>query len=155
MGIQACSQPEGRRFLSAPRNDLGGEQRDWGLAWRGPERSVVCADSSAELSFTTESAAAFEADAPPPFGMRLYVPLRFGGTMLLVGLGSGTMLFSPWAWRVRELERSTLAYLADSHLPAVGFVTLYLSGREKSGGRLVFSKGITGGNSNGDAVGSC
>jgi hypothetical protein len=87
--------------------------------------------------------------------MRLYVPPRFGATMVLVGLGSGTMLFSPLAWRVRKLERCTLAYLADSHLPAVGFVALYLSGREESGGRLVFSKGIAGGNSNGDEVGSC
>jgi len=75
--------------------------------------------------------------------------------MLLVGLGSGTMLFSPWTWTVRELERRTLAYHPDSHLPAHESAVLYLSGCEKSGRRLVFSTGVAGCNSNGDEVGSC
>jgi len=47
--------------------------------------------------------------------------------MLLVGLGSGTMLFSPWSWTVSELERRTLAYHPDSHLPAHESAVLYLS----------------------------
>ncbi len=75
--------------------------------------------------------------------------------MLLVGLGSGTMLFSPWTWTVSELERRTLAYHPDSHLPAHKSAVLYLSRCEKSGRRLVFSTGFAGYNSNGDEVGSC
>ena len=75
--------------------------------------------------------------------------------MLLVGLGSGTMLFSPWTWTVRELERRTLAYHPDSHLPGDESALLYLSRCEKSGRRLVFSTGVAGCNSNGDEVGSC
>ena len=74
--------------------------------------------------------------------------------MLLVGLGSGTMLFSPWTWTVRELERRTLAYHPDSHLPGDESALLYLSRCEKSGRRLVFSTGVAGCNSNGDEVGS-
>ncbi len=75
--------------------------------------------------------------------------------MLLVGLGSGTMLFSPWTWTVSELERRTLAYHPDSHLPAHESAVLYLSRCEKSGRRLVFSTGVAGCSSNGDEVGSC
>ena len=74
--------------------------------------------------------------------------------MLLVGLGSGTMLFSPLTWTVRELERRTLAYHPDSHLPGDESALLYLSRCEKSGGRLVFSTGVAGCNSNGNEVGS-
>ncbi len=75
--------------------------------------------------------------------------------MLLVGLGSGTMLFSPLTWTVRELERRTLAYHPDSHLPGDESALLYLSRCEKRGRRLVFSTGVAGCNSNGDEVGSC
>ena len=74
--------------------------------------------------------------------------------MLLVGLGSGTMLFSRLTWAVRGRERRTLAYLSDSYLPAGESVVLYLSGCEKSGGCLVFSAGVAGCNSKGDEVGS-
>ena len=75
--------------------------------------------------------------------------------MLLVGLGSGTMLFSPLTWTVRELERRTLAYHPDSHLPGDESALLYLSRCEKRGRRLVFSTGVAGCSSNGDEVGSC
>ena len=75
--------------------------------------------------------------------------------MLLVGLGSGTMLFSAWTWTVRELERRTLAYHPDSHLPGDESALLYLSRCEKRGRRLVFSTGVAGCNSNGDEVGFC
>jgi hypothetical protein len=85
----------------------------------------------------------------------LHVLHGFGGMMLLVGLGSGTMLFSRLAWAVRELERRTLEYLRDSHLPVDKCVVLYLHGCEKSCGRLVFSTGVTGCNTNRDEVGSC
>ena len=74
--------------------------------------------------------------------------------MLLVGLGSGTMLFSALTWTVRELERRTLAYHPDSHLPGDESALLYLSRCEKSGRRLVFSTGVAGCNSNGNEVGS-
>ena len=75
--------------------------------------------------------------------------------MVLVGLGSGTMLFSAWTWTVRELERRTLACHPDSHFPAHESPLLYLSRCEKSGRRLVFSTGVAGCNSNGDEVGFC
>lgn len=74
--------------------------------------------------------------------------------MLLIGLGSGTMLFSLLTWTVRELERRTLAYHPDSHFPAHESPLLYLSRCEKSGRRLVFSTWVAGCDSNGDEVGS-
>ena len=73
---------------------------------------------------------------------------------LVVELGNGTMLFSRLTWMVRELERRALEFLPDSHLPAYKSGVLHLYGCEKSGGRLVFSTGVAGCNSNRDEVGS-
>ncbi len=75
--------------------------------------------------------------------------------ILLVELGCGIMLFSLSTCTVRDLERRTLAYLPVSIFPAAEPVVLSLYGCEKSGGRLVFSTGVAGRNSNGDQVGSC
>ena len=52
------------------------------------------------------------------------------------------MLFLRLAWAVKELERSSLAYLSDSHLPTGKRAVFDLSICEKSGGRVVFSSGV-------------
>ena len=119
------------------------------MAFSSKRNSLGLTGSSADLnSITLEEC--FQSQFPLG-DVKLPV---FGGTLRVVGLSVGTVLFSPLTWTVRELERRTLAYLPDSHLPADESVALYLSGCEKSGGRLVFSAGIAGRNSNGDEVGS-
>src|SRR6266403_336339 len=70
-------------------------------------------------------------------------------------VSSPIVLLSLWILAVRELERSTLAYLRDSNFPADRFVILHLFGREKGGGCRVFSKRVTECSSDGDKVGSC